>query len=135
MIRHAGIRYNRTNSNQRELYQKTRKKSAEVRMLINRHIKIYIFNHILDTYKKECSLNSGLQCRDRERPLVDDLHLNVDKGLVSLLLLLDLPAAFDTEDHASLLRHLKTEVGIRGCALDWFHFFFTNLTLRVDAED
>ncbi len=45
-----------------------------------------------------------------------DFLLASDRGLVSVLVLLDLSAAFDTTDHHILLQRL----GINGAALSWF---------------
>ena len=45
---------------------------------------------------------------------------NADEGLVSILTLLDLSAAFDTLDHSILLAHLCDMFGIFGKAFEWF---------------
>lgn len=42
--------------------------------------------------------------------------LNVDKG-IGFLVILDLSAGFDSEDHAILLEYMKAEAGIKCCAL------------------
>ena len=42
-----------------------------------------------------------------------------DNGLVSILVLLDLTAAFDIIDHKILLQRLEQHVGIKGMTLGW----------------
>ncbi|TWW80607.1 R2 Retrovirus-related Pol polyprotein from type I retrotransposable element [Takifugu flavidus] len=44
-----------------------------------------------------------------------------DHGLVSMLVLLDLSAAFDTVDHTTLLQRLEHMIGIKG-TLDWLDY-------------
>ncbi len=46
--------------------------------------------------------------------------MSVDSGNVSLLVLLDLSAAFDTIDHGMLIKRLATDYGISNTSLDWF---------------
>ncbi len=52
--------------------------------------------------------------------ITNDLLLVSDKGCISLLVLLDLSAAFDTIDHDILIDRLQNYTGIQGQALRWF---------------
>ena len=58
-----------------------------------------------------------------------------DNNLPSVVLLLDLSAAFDTVDHEKLLKILEAEIGVTGVALRWFREFLTNRTQRVKIGD
>ena len=55
--------------------------------------------------------------------VANDIPLNTNSQHVTLLVLLDLSAAFDTVDHGILLKrlnHTSFAIGIRGRALKWF---------------
>ena len=58
-----------------------------------------------------------------------------DNNMASVVLLLDLSAAFDTVDHEKLLFILEVEIGITGVALEWFREFLTNRTQKVKIGD
>ena len=67
--------------------------------------------------------------------VVDDLYKAFDNNLPSVVVLLDLSAAFDTVDHAKLLHILKYEIGIDGTALKWFESFLVGRTQTVKIGD
>ena len=54
---------------------------------------------------------------------------------MTLLVLLDLSAAFDTVNHKILLRRLETTFGITGTALQWFSSYLGNRSQRVAFGD
>ena len=53
---------------------------------------------------------------------------------MSILALLDLSAAFDTLDHAILLRRLESTFGISGVALSWLESYLSDRTQSVVAD-
>lgn len=55
--------------------------------------------------------------------VINDIHMNTDSGKISILVLLDLSAAFDTVDHKILLDRLENWVGLSGTVLDWFRSY------------
>jgi len=63
--------------------------------------------------------------------IANDLFLACDKLIPTLLMLLDLSAAFDTVDQEKMLSILKNRFGIRGIALEWFRSFLIGRSQRV----
>ncbi len=58
--------------------------------------------------------------------ITNDLLLASDQGCISLLVLLDLSAAFDTIDHDILIDRLQNYTGIQGQALRWFRSYLSD---------
>ena len=61
----------------------------------------------------------------------NDLLMNMNKQHVTLLVLLDLSAAFDTIDHKMLIDRLKIRCGITNVPLRWFESYLENRSQRV----
>ena len=67
--------------------------------------------------------------------IVDELLMECDNNNPTLILLLDLSAAFDTIDQNKLLKILHHEIGIRGKAFEWFTSYLANRSQRVKIEN
>ena len=65
----------------------------------------------------------------------NDILSALDEGSSTILLMLDLSAAFDTIDHDILLSRLCNVYGITGNALDWFMSYLTGRIQCVVIED
>ncbi|KAL2088527.1 hypothetical protein ACEWY4_015426 [Coilia grayii] len=63
--------------------------------------------------------------------VINDIHLNSDVGKTSVLVLLDLSAAFDTVDHCILLHRLKHWVGFTGTVINWLKSYLQQRSFFV----
>ena len=88
-------------------------------------IKNNLFPRLQSAYRSHHSTETALL------KVTDDLLTNMDKGHVSLLLLLDLSAAFDTVYHGILLQSLQTKLGVCGTALSWFKSYLEGRSRRI----
>ena len=63
--------------------------------------------------------------------IVNDLIIASDEKSCTVVMLLDLSAAFDTVDHTKLITILEKEIGVSGTALNWFRSFLSGRAQKV----
>ena len=73
-------------------------------------------NDIVDSFQS--AYKAGHSCETALLRAYNDITTTIGKGNGKMLVLLDLPAAFDTIDHVILLDILVNYVGLWGKALD-----------------
>ena len=92
----------------------------------------------LQTHLDEAGLMTAFQSAYRKHHSTESAHLNIHdillnmaKGSVTALTLLDLSAAFDTIDHTILLDRINAYYGISELALGWFKSYLLGRTHSV----
>jgi len=63
--------------------------------------------------------------------ICNDSLIAAERGMVTLVVLLDLTAAFDTVEHSTLLDILRTRFGITDAALNWHKTYMSERSYRV----
>ena len=93
----------------------------------------------LDAQNLNISYQSGYKKHHSTETLlvriVNDTLVASDEGSATIVMLLDLSAAFDTVDHQKLLHILKQEIGIDGIALKWFTIFLCGRCQKVKVSE
>ncbi len=103
------------------------------KIVANQFVNHLVRNNLMDSlqsaYKKGHSTETALL------KVQNDILTDIDNKRVSVLVLLDLSAAFDTIDHEILLKRLNTHYGIEGNALKWFRSYLMNRSQSVIIDD
>ena len=105
-----------------------------IERVVHRRLNDHLSSHNLNMpyqsgYKKNFSTETLLV------RIVNDLLVASDQNTATIVMMLDLSAAFDTVDHQKLLSILKSEIGITGSALKWFNSFLVGRCQRVKVGD
>ena len=87
-----------------------------------------LFPMLQSSYRKFHSTESALL------KVKNDILLNMNRQHVTLLVLLDLSAAFDTIDHGILLERLRSAFGVRDTALSWIASYLRSRTQQVSID-
>ena len=96
---------------------------------LNAHIEEHMLsNHAQSAYKRFHSTETALL------KIHNDIICNMDNGKVTALTLLDVSAAFDTIDNATILERLHGHFGSSGTVLQWFKSYISNRQQRVHID-
>ena len=96
-----------------------------------------VYDHMVSNAIFPALQSSYRQFHSTETALIkvmNDILLKMNSQHVTMLILLDLSAAFDTVDHRILLGRLSDEVGILGTALNWFTSYLSDRSQRVSVH-
>ena len=108
--------------------------SKLVERMVNQQVIAY-----LDEIKLLSKLQSGFRARHSTETallkVLSDIFLSANQQQVTLLVLLDMSAAFDTVDRAILLQRLEFSFGVSGVVLSWPSSFLDGRTQRVHLLD
>ena len=102
--------------------------------LVERIVTIRLDKHMTENdlhIKSQYGYKKGHSTETLLLNVMDNLYNACDKQMPSILMLLDLSAAFDTVDQEKLLKILHLEIGIDGTALKWFLSFLKGRSQRV----
>ena len=92
----------------------------------------FIHNNLIDNFQSAYRPHHSVETLLTN--LVDSVLSEMDKGNITLLVLLDMSSAFDTIDHKILVKRLNS-FGITGTALQWFTSYIENRTQYVSVNN
>ena len=96
---------------------------------VHKHMTVNsLYPQLQSAYRKNHSTETALL------KVKNYILMKMNSQHVTLLVLLDLSAAFDTVDYTILLNRLQSKVGILGKALDWFGSYLTGRKQRVSMQ-
>ena len=84
-----------------------------------------LYPEVQSSYRQHHSTETALL------KVMNDILLNMNSQQVTLMVLLDLSAAFDTVNHHILLDRLDKVIGMRGVTLEWFRSYLSDRCQQV----
>lgn len=106
-----------------KLTEKAAFNKTHVHMTVNN-----LYPSLQSAYRKNHSTETALV------KITNNILCNTNNQHVTLLVLLDLSAAFDTIDHDILLKRLSTKLGVEGVVLQWFQSYLEGRSQRVSVH-
>ena len=106
--------------------------------LLDRCVIDQLMDHIHTNNLMEPLQSAYKLCHSTETALLKlkaDILKAMDNQEITCLVLLDLSAAFNMEDHKTLLNRLENHFGIKGMALQWIESYLMNWSQRVVLGD
>ncbi|XP_073349448.1 uncharacterized protein [Pagrus major] len=88
--------------------------------------------HILESHQSGFRMNHSTETALLK--ILNDIRCNLDNNKLTVLVLLDLTAAFDTVDHHILLNRLRNLVGLSGTVFNWFTSYLTDGSFFVSMD-
>ena len=93
--------------------------------LVLSHASSYLNSHnICNTYQS--AFRPGHSTETALLKAADNLFLSLNKGSISVLVMLDFSSAFDTIDHSILVQRLLTDFRFTDYVLQWFSSYLTD---------
>lgn len=86
-------------------------------------------NHIMEEFQS--GFRAYQSTETALTKIISALRINSDKSKVSILVLLDLSAEYDTINHDILINCLEMLVGLSKCVLNWFKAYIKGRHLYV----
>ena len=99
------------------------------RLVLNRVMSYLNNSNLLPTHQSAYRRHHSTETAVTK--VYSDILGAADDGKLSLLLLLDLSAAFDLVDHSILLKRLENTYGFDGLTLEWFKNYLSDRSFNV----
>ena len=106
--------------------------------IISKVLERCVFNHISNhiqshIHSAQYGFANVKSCTSQLLSVLNTIGKNLDKGLQSDVVLMDISKAFDTVDHSKLLQKLR-DFGFSGLVLMWFRNYLSDRSKRVTVN-